>query len=262
MSVHLLISSWSGERRFLGHNDRYLSRCLEELNKRKHNLSQVTIGHPHNPRMSPTFSKFIQGLKELEDGTPIKIVPMENKGMSYGQRTIILQQEVQKFDHHIFMEDDFGVAIDNFDDILVEKFESKENCGLLCGLVADPDGRYRIGCKTRHAAISNGISNKKILQYMLKFYNGKIPYTTCGYQSQVMWTNSFIKAGYEIHDWLDEYRSVFFSNNQDPVRIFSESFYNMGMDIFNPLQIVDQPERFNYTFISKGMTVPLITTAF
>ncbi len=262
MSVHLIISSWSGDRRFLGHNDRYLSRCLEELNKRKHNLSQVTIGHPHNPRMSTDFSGFIQKLKSLDDGTPIRVLPMENKGMSYGQWTQIIRGEVENFDYHIFMEDDFGVAIDNFDDILIEVFESKINCGFLCGLVADPDGRYKISCQVRHAAISNGISSKEVLKHMLETYNGTLPYVKCGYESQVLWSNAFVKAKYEIHDWLDEYRSLFFSNNRHPVRLFTESFYKTGPDIFNPLQVVNHPEMFNYTLITKGMTRPLSTSAF
>lgn len=263
MSVHLIISSWSGDRRFLGHNDRYLSRCLEELNQRKHSLSQVSIGHPYNPRMSPNFSAFINNLKSLDDGTPIRVLPMKNKGMSYGQWSEIVRDEVKNFDYHIFMEDDFGVAIDNFDEILINKFERKDNCGLLCGMVADPDGRYRVSCSTRHAAISNSISSRVVLEHMLKTYDGNMPYLRCGYASQVLWSNSFIKAGYEIHDWLDEYRSVFFSSNQNPVRLFTENFYKMGPDIFNPLQTVTMPERFNYTFISKEMTTgPLTATAF
>lgn len=262
MSAHLIISSWSGDRRFLGHNDRYLSVGLEELNKRKHNLSQVSIGHPHNPRMSQGFSDFVQGLKTLDDGTPIKVYPVKNKGMSYGQWTEIVRCEIKKFDYHIFMEDDFGVATDNFDDILIEKFESKDNCGFLCGLVGDPDGRYRITCKKRHAAIANGISSREVLEHMLNTYSGTMPYVNDGYESQILWSNSFLGAKYEIHDWLDEYRSAFFSNNQTPIRLFTESLYKMGTDIFNPLQIVHNPEIFNYALISKGMTRPMRPSAF
>jgi hypothetical protein len=213
--------------------------------------------------MNSSFAQFIDGLEKLDDGTPIRVVPMENKGYSYGQWTKIIQQEVNNFDHHIFMEDDFAVATDNFDEMLVNKFESKKNCGYMCGLVADPDGRYRIKCPNRHAAISNGISSKKVLQKILENRKGNMPYVDCGYRSQVMWSNSFISGGFDIHDWLDDYRSIFFSNNQRPLRIYTEDFNKMGTDIFNPLQIANDPERFNYTLITKNMTHrPMVDIAF
>lgn len=242
--INYLLASWSGPRRLVQESQNYLETHINHLNQIKHNLAQVTIGHPDNPNVNPEYEKYIRSLRKLDDGTPIAICRMPNKGMSYGQYSNMfnLFRTNDKFTHFIFIEDDYVPVVNNFDQILVDLFEEDEECGLLCSLVLDNAGAYNTKCNYRHAAISNGVSSHRVLCDVWSIC-GSLPHHVVysdnqAYpikQEQITFSEGFMRAEYTIEDYHPDYRSLYYQLDDDAIRIYGDSHE----DIFVPLQFLD-----------------------
>lgn len=241
--INYMLASWSGPRRLKALPQNFLEYHINHLNKLKHNLAQITIGFPHNPNVNPEYHRYIQSLKNLDDGTPIKVCPMPNKGMSYGQYSNMFNKYRGEFTHYILIEDDYVPYVDNFDQILADKFDilhEEENCGFLCNLVLDNSGMFDQKCLYKHAAISNGITSDNALSDVWEecgslphnvIFNGDIPMQ----QEQITFSQGFLRAEYEIHDLLPEYRGLYYQSDEDIMRIYGNSFE----DLFVPMQFLD-----------------------
>ena len=219
-----MLATWSGgwgSDRYS--NDFFIKRHIEKLNTISHNLSQISVGYPHNPKEHKGYTEYIESLKSLDDGTPIVIYPMENNGRSYGQYSRIFDICRDQFTHYIFIEDDYVPCIDEFDVKLLNMFEDAQNCGLLCGLYTND-----------HAAISNGITSNEVLNNIwdkygiLYFFEEE--YTDIG---QIKWSDMFTNTGYEIHDWIHKYRSLYHRHRAEP-RSYSDGVHTD--DIIIPIQ--------------------------
>jgi len=152
MKTNYMLATWSGSRFLRNTHNHCLEDHLKHLNSIDHNLSQITIGYPENLDESQDHKDFMSSLKELNNGTPIVVMPMTNKGLSYGQWARMFSA-CPGFDHHIFIEDDYVPVLDGFDEILVDMFE-KSDCGFLCGLNANVGDDFGHGnCRVSHSAI-------------------------------------------------------------------------------------------------------------
>lgn len=159
--VNYMIAAYGGSRR--GTNEHYskdktyyLKNHLERLEKLKHNLDQITVIVAKDGECPKEFNEYINDLRKDDNYVIIERV---SYGQSYGSWSKGFQ-EYREFDYHIFIEDDYVFTQDNFDAIMIEKFERNENCGYLCSL------KYY-----NHAAISNGISSKEVLNKVWDKYN-------------------------------------------------------------------------------------------
>jgi hypothetical protein len=231
--INYCLGTWSGERGGVPFDDSYLRRHIQHLNNLQHDLSQISIGHPKNPHESPEYTKYLRSLTALDDGTPIVVHDTPNRNMSYGQWLHMFQCYGNQFSHYILMEDDYVPAKDNFDSILHDMYEEKHkscNCGYLCGLIYDRSGRYGQVLK-RHAGVSNGITSTPVLQAVVK--ECVIPMPTAGHD-QIRFSQQFIKSGFTIDDYLDQYRTAYYRIGK-LVCIFEPS----KKDLIIPIQCLD-----------------------
>lgn len=244
MKINYMLAAWSGDGNGRYPNDFFIKQHIEKLNTIPHSLSQVSVGHPHNPEELKEYTDYIQSLKALDDGTPIVVFPMENNGRSYGQYSRMFDACRDQFTHYIFIEDDYIPCLDGFDVKLANMFDNIENCGLLCSLFVN-----------NHAAISNGITSYEVLNNMWDKYGilyllqeGKYKHI-----SQKKWSYMFMNAGYEIHDWIHEYRSLYHRHSARP-RSYTDGVHHD--DIIVPIQFWENPNCNPIEYIKKeGMKI-------
>lgn len=209
--INYVIATWSGSRRH--GNDRhvtdrtfYIKEQLDSLEKLKHNLSQITIVVPYNPAEPPYLRDYLNSLPPVLGGTPLVVVDRENKGQSYGSYSHIYGLYRDQFDYYIFIEDDYIFVEDAFDHTLVSTFNNRKNCGFLCSLAKNFDGR-------QHAAISNGIASSASLEMVWKHHDGRLPHGDIkkGYMAlpQLLFSWGFLDAGLTLQDMTDEYDAPF-----------------------------------------------------
>jgi hypothetical protein len=251
MKTNYMIGTWSGKRLrdiFDQYGDvNYLKHHINQLNNISHGLTQVTIGYPSNPDESASYTEYITNLTQLNDGTPIVVMPMENDGLSYGQWSRIFEKYQNDFDYFIFNEDDYSPVTDNFDQIMLTKFNELEDCGFLCGLKFEGD-RYKVPQGSEplpcHAGSVFGITSTKILKEIWQKY-GALPHESGIKNGQMKFSDAFLECGY-IEDitetmsykHLDTYRS-------NILRLFCDchhlnSFHNIeGEDFLQTFQNIE-----------------------
>jgi len=232
--VNYMMATWSGSRFLRKVNHHCLDKHLKHLNSISHSLSQITIGYPENLDESEEHKKFMSSLKELNDGTPIVVMPMINKGLSYGQWARMFSA-CQGFDYHIFIEDDYIPVIDGFDEILIDMFES-EDCGFLCGLYASLGDQFGHGtCQNAHSAISNGISSTKILESICN--NTGLHSNDLDVRQQVRFSEKFSENDLVIKDYISRYRCLYWPH-KDSFRMYWDGKHND--DIIVPIQFLEE----------------------
>jgi len=212
--VCYIINFYFGERRNrvtpIYNEDRlcFLKKHIELLNKLKHNMDKVIFNFNVDPSDYSTVNNALKITPKKINKTNIEVKLRQNFGMSYGAWSDNFIDNKDEYDYFIFNEDDYFFIIDYFDQILVNKFESKENSGYLCGLVLETK------IHPLHAAHATGISSNKVLSEVVKKF-GELPhnksndYGLVQTNSQVRQTNSMVEMGYMLYDLGDEYRINF-----------------------------------------------------
>lgn len=202
--INYVLATWSGQRR-PGHtkNGNLTYQHFQYLERTQHQLSQITVGWPNNPKEPTAYSQWMQQLNGKQyNGASVVVEAMKNEGYSYSQYSKIYAKH-SDFDYFIFTEDDYLPVIDNFDVELVRMFEeerTKNNCGYLCGLVEKVGFRRGRKDGPYHAAISWGITSSEVLKRI-----GEIPFDKKGHHQQVVFSCGFTNAGYTLQDVLKEY---------------------------------------------------------
>lgn len=229
----------------------YLRSQIVTLEKYKHTLSKIVFTFNIEPEHYMCLSEAINLIPKKFQNTEVEINIRENYGMSYGAFSDIFGRYMDKYDYYIFNEDDYVIIQDNFDEYLVNKFESLPNCGYLCGLVREI-AHYE---KNRHAGMSSGISSYKILKEVQDKY-GELPhskgkdYLSNEKQGQTIQTAAIIGLGYNIYDIREEYRMRFWSgddlNPTEPIGRINVHFMWQQNDLFLPVKIY-LGESFNWT---------------
>lgn len=233
--VNYFLATWSGQRLKTEFDDSHLKKHIDQLNKVKHNLAQITIGYPENPNVTQEYDTYIRSLRKLEDGTPIIVHPMENKGYSYGQYSRMYETYRDSFDYYVFVEDDYVPFTDGFDSILINLYNDRP-CGFLCGLVFDKTRRY--GRSTpRHAAVSNGIASSAALEIVRKKFGCLMPQDVTGAKAQIVFSQNFLVSGLKILDYVDQHLVQYYAH--DRLCIFQKTPRHTGPDLFVPSQCFD-----------------------
>lgn len=218
-SVCYIINFYFGDRRF--NIDRYntdklcyLKGQLECLEKYKHSLSKIIFNFNVEPEHYQYLSEAVNLIPKTIQQTNVEINIRQNYGMSYGAFSDAFAKYMDKYDYYIFNEDDYMIVQDNFDEYLVNKFNSLPNCGYLCGLVREI-AHYQIN---RHAGMSSGISSYECLKKVFDQY-GELPhskgkdYETNEKEGQTPQTSELIKLGYDIYDIREDYRQLFWTGD-------------------------------------------------
>jgi hypothetical protein len=241
VKINYVIATWTGKRRRGNEAHRYdktlyLKEQLRLLEEYPHDLSRITVVAPHNKRELARDTEYLAGLDgTVVGGSPVVTIRRENKGHSYGSYSHVFGLDrslgagkSSEFDYYIFMEDDYAFVQDNFDQKMVNMFEGKDNCGYLCSLVTDFEDRG-------HAAISNGIASSAVLEKVWE-QHGCLPSsnftTTYHCQSQLQFSWAFLDAGYQLHDFTDQY-SVLFNETGKCIRFGAQPQIMMAAIQFN-----------------------------
>lgn len=221
IKVCYVVNFWFGERRmlvkkYLDNQLFYLKKQIEFLKNLKNNIDTVIL----NFNLIPQHYYFIKDIFELVpkkiNQTKVKVNFRENIGMSYGAFSDIFISNSNEFDYYIFNEDDYVFTQDNWDEYLVNKFNSIENCGYLSMIVSEPNSVVPI-----HAAHSTGISSYRVLQEVVNAH-GELPHSR-GHSygehqndGQIKQTNVIHNLGYGLHDVRDDY-CVLYLNSTDEI---------------------------------------------
>ena len=229
----------------------YLRSQIVTLEQYKHSLSKIVFTFNIDPEHYSLLSEALNLIPKKFQNTDVEINIRENYGMSYGAFSDIFGKNMGKYDYYIFNEDDYVIVQDNFDEYLVNKFESIPNCGYLCGLVREI-AHFE---KNRHAGMSSGISSFKHLKEIWDKY-GELPhskgkdYTSNEKQGQTIQTVALRDLGYEIYDIREEYRMRFWSgddlNPEIPMGRINVHFMWQQNDFFLPVKIY-LGEAYNWT---------------
>ena len=229
----------------------YLRSQIDALTKYKHSLSKIVFSFNIEPEHYSLLSEAIKLIPLKLQNSDIEINIRDNIGMSYGAFSDIFGKNMDAYDYYIFNEDDYVIVQDNFDEYLVNKFESIPNCGYLCGLVREI-AHFE---KNRHAGMSSGISSYKILKEVWDKY-GELPhskgkdYTDNEKRGQTIQTVAIRDLGYEIYDIREEYRMKFWSGDDlDPESTTGRiniHFMWKDKDLFLPTNIY-LGESYNWT---------------
>ncbi len=219
--LNYVIAAWTGPRRNDQHPDGsfYLRTHLAVLARLQQNLAQVTVVIPDNPNQSKGADTFIDSLQGSRlGGTPVVVLRRENVGLSYGSFALAYETFRGAFDYYLFVEDDYVFVRDDFDHTLIELFRGVPQCGYLCGLRQEHDGKP-------FAGISNGLTSKEILAHVCERH-GKIPYGPTAQAeyssvSQIEFTTSISDLGYRIADTTDHFLTPYFDSRDQTIREFS-----------------------------------------
>jgi len=206
-----VINFFLGDRRFDIHTYQtdklcYLKYQIETLQKYKHSLSKIVFNFNVEPDHYNRLNDAINIIPKRIQNTDVEINIRKNYGLSYGAFSDIFKKYMDNYDYYIFNEDDYVIVQDNFDEYMVNKFDSLPNCGYLCGLVRETSKFHQ-----KHAGMSSGISSYEVLKKIYDLY-GELPHAkTTDYSnnecySQVEQSNAMVKLGYEIYDIREEYR--------------------------------------------------------
>lgn len=136
--INLVIATYAGYTEKFSknlHKDKYLKYNLCLLNKIITNIDQITIMKPkinsHHIEMKNYYNFediHIENIKHK-----IKIYECENIGISYGQFITAISRE-PNFDYYIFIEDDYFIFKDNFENDFIKNLKNDE---FLCLSIRD-----------------------------------------------------------------------------------------------------------------------------
>jgi hypothetical protein len=242
-----IINFYFGDRRFTTNrykSDRlsYLFDQISCLSTYKHSLTTIIFNFNVEPEHYGYLNNAIKIIPPKIQQSDVEVNIRENYGMSYGAYSDIFSKKLDKYDYYIFNEDDYLIVQNNFDEYLINKFESLPNCGYFCGLVREFSHKKPI----RHAGMSSGISSYECLK---KVYDkhGELPhakdkdYLNNEIEGQTPQTNTFINLGYDIYDIREEYRLKFWSFEDGHDTINIHFFWNTE-DLFLPAKVYENEE--------------------
>lgn len=135
MSINLIIATYAGKYNSENKNN-LLKINLRIINSTKTNISKITI---MKPKIDPEHEE-ITGYYDFSsiniDNIRDKIViyECENIGISYGQFFAGISRDMS-FDYYIFIEDDYTVFNDYFEEDLIKQINKNEDDSLLCSLI-------------------------------------------------------------------------------------------------------------------------------
>lgn len=250
--VNYVITTWSGPRREPNLN--YLKNHLINLLSLKHNLSQITIVKPivNGCNMSyyevdNLINKFNCDVKILEK--------YDNIGQSYGQFFHAYETYKNEFDYYIFVEDDYMVDIDHFDEILVDEFVEQKVDGFLCSYCGptptDPVGG---------ASISNGIISTNCMSKIYDSFPNPIQKINDreGYMCQINFSKLIWESNLNFKDISQKYRVPYFGTyvveygrtDTDKSIFIPHQLFNLKVK-FRSMEVSDLPTFLEIRNLSK-----------
>jgi len=217
--INYVIAVWCGPRRAYQATQEFLRCHLGTLEFYQHNLAQITLVMNESEYHTPDLIEEIRSIDKLQN-TPVVVHLRPNEGLSYGAYSYVYGFYREQFDYYLFMEDDYVFTLHDFDQRMLDLFQTVPNCGYLCGYVKGNKNRSNRQATThgnKYAHISNGLASQEVLAKIwerhkrLPHYVGEEMYSMTGQES---FSQAFLDAGYDIADVTRKYRADFYSPNK------------------------------------------------
>lgn len=241
MKINYVIATWSGKRK--SDCSLHIKHHLEHLSKLDHNLTQITIGYPHNPRESKYYANCIARFSNTKmNGTPVVLFRTKNLNLSYGQYMRVYAHYRDKFDYYIIIEDDYVPVQHNFDKILVDIYK-KMNCAYLCSSAACTKS-----VPYHHATVSNGIISA---ESFANICSKKLFWKD---HRQLAFSNFFLKDG-GVLDYTRWYRTLYWPHKNRIVRVYGDINKD---DLISPIEYVLFKNRYKLVSYPYYGAIPLI----
>ena len=217
--INLVIACWGGRRRlpdpfYDEHRGCFIRSQIKYLSEVKHNITQITF--VDNLSSGFNTSDYKEALRDIPDmigDTLVLFHQRPNSGFSYGAFNFAVNEYIDEFDYFIFLEDDQIIIEDNFDKFLVEEFNRHRLCSYLCALY-----------KNKHAALSFGITSKKILKQVIRiqgglpFFEYDISYSAAD-GSQVRFSQAFVFGYHRMYDFSGKYKMGYIYNAHQKAKV-------------------------------------------
>ena len=259
-----VINFYLGDRRnkiTVYENDKlcYLKKHIEYLSIIPHNLSKIVFNFNLREEDFHYISEIWKITPKRLGTADVSLSIRPNKGMSYGAWNDAFKKYKTEYDYYIFNEDDYFFIEPNWDQYLITKYTTTENCGYLCMMVRNPEwwNYYK-----KHAGHSSGIASTENL---LKVYNkyGVIPHNDVhtkwkhgddhseyqkGENSQLIFSFAFIELGMNVLDISDDYKLNFNMTAPEDPDIWKMFHWN-EKELITPAFLIFEP---SYTWYMSG----------
>lgn len=198
----------------------YIREHVKSLQEVLHDLDRIVFVFNLEEDHFSLFEEAKKIIPRRIQGSRVEVIGRENFGMSYGAWSEVFEKYRNVHDYFIFNEDDYFFIQDNFDSHLVNKFNSYNNIGYLCGVVMNPaPGTSWV----THAGNSIGISSRKVLNELYEKFgclpHGKKKLNEYNFQEfslddrygeeeqvgQVSQTYEIFNLGYNLYDIREDY---------------------------------------------------------
>jgi hypothetical protein len=232
----------------------YVKEQVKSLQEFNHSLDKIVFVFNLDPEHIETFELVKKEIPKLIQKTEVEIIVRENYGMSYAAFNEVYEKYRTEFDYYIFNEDDYYFNVHNFDEYLVNKFNSYKNIGYLAGLAVNPAWGYQHS--ETHAGNSVGITSSKILEELYQKFgclphskkrkeDDPIYYKSNEWDGQIAQTHEIFKMGYNVFDIREDYacpHDMGFKLKKEKPEFehFVDYFFH-----WNPPLILPAPLRFN-----------------
>lgn len=191
----------------------YIKEHILSLEQFEHNLDKIIFVFNLDGDHLELFDQIKKIIPKKIKNSYVEIIVRENYGMSYAANNDVYEKYRTDFDYYIFTEDDYYFNQHNFDNYLINKFNSYNNIGFLSGQVSNP--AWGFFHDTPHAGNSVGITSSKILEELYNKFgclphtkrkgNSEQVYKTNEVDGQVAQTHEIFKMGYNLFDVREDY---------------------------------------------------------
>jgi len=225
----------------------FLKKHIETLYQYTHSLDKIVFNFNIRDKDYKYTSDIFRLIPKFIQGVSVDVNFRDNQGMSYAAWVENFNKYKTKYDYFIFNEDDYFFVEDNWDQYLINKYNSYPDCGYLCPIMREPHhwNGYR-----KHAGHSVGIASTKNI---LKLKNGLPSLNSIDYSSveeiQKKFSFCFIEAGLNVYDVRDDYR-VAFGWTEDDYDIWRFFWWNKK-DLIQPAFLIFN-EHYNYFELVEG----------
>ena len=228
----------------------FLKKQIETLYQYTHSLDKIVFNFNIRDKDYKYVSDIFKLIPKFIQGVSVDVNFRDNQGMSYAAWVENFNKYKTKYDYFIFNEDDYFFVEDNWDQYLINKYNSYPDCGYLCPVIREPHhwNNYR-----KHAGHSTGIASTKNI---LKLKNGFPSFDSMDYslaeEIQKQFTFCFIEVGLNVYDIRDDYR-VAFGWTEDDYDIWRFFWWNKK-DLIQPAFLMFN-EHYNYFDLVEGECV-------
>jgi len=186
MKTNLIICTYAAKYGCMNKNN-YLKYNLSLLNKIKTNITQITIMKPkinENDKDNEYCDYYNFDNIEISNiQNKIKIIECENIGISYGQFFTGISHNMD-FDYHFFIEDDYIMFMDYFEEYLINNLNKQKNDSYLCAFYfKSKQWNLEESIKTEDESIQQNFINKMHDYQIIENYKNNffiVPDFSCG----------------------------------------------------------------------------------